>query len=83
MPATTFEKHHFQYARNPRDIQAILIKRTGKPLEARVGKKYKNVILKFLKGEFSNFNTKLESSSMLQSFRAEVVDLLKGAAEIV
>ena len=61
----------------------MLIKRAEKYLEARVGEKYKNVVLRCLKGDFGHGDARAEGSSMLQDFRIEVVDILRNAADNV
>jgi hypothetical protein len=80
-PARSFDKHQFAYAKDPWNIQAALIRRAEKYLATKVGEKYKEIVLRCLKGDFSAMQLNNQTFSTLQDFRREVVDVLKQAAD--
>jgi hypothetical protein len=66
-------------ARNPLKVQKWYIKQAERRLETRMGKKYKDVVLKCLKGEFGvspGMDTQGELK-LQQAFRRDVVDVLE------
>ena len=72
-------------ARNPRKVQAWYIRQAERRLESRMGRRYKEIVLRCLKGEFGiNPGTDTVSELRLQQgFRRKVVDVLERAKDNV
>jgi hypothetical protein len=71
----------FARVRNPKAVQAQLVKHARKRREARVGKRYMEVVLRCLTGDFGvgGDDTK-EDLRLQQAFRYQVIDVLEMAA---
>ncbi|KAJ5151045.1 uncharacterized protein N7482_010297 [Penicillium canariense] len=82
-PAVKLEKNMFSHANNPRAVQAQLIKHAQRRLESRVGKKYKEVVIKCLTGEFGVEDDTKEDLKLQQAFRHQIVDVIEMAANYV
>jgi hypothetical protein len=82
-PAVKLEKDMFAHARNPRAVQAQLVKHAQRRLEPRVGRKYKEVVLKCLRGDFGIQNDTREDLKLQQAFHHQVVDVIEMAANYV
>jgi hypothetical protein len=82
-PAVKLEKHMFSNASNPRAVQAQLIKHAQKRLESRVGRKYKEIVLKCLTGDFGVDDDTKEDLKLQQAFRYQIVDVIEMAANYV
>jgi hypothetical protein len=80
-PALKFEKDMFARVRNPKAVQAQLAKHARKRLEAKVGRRYMEVVLRCLTGDFGvgGDDTK-EDLRLQQAFRYQVIDVLEMAA---
>lgn len=78
--AITLEKNQFKHARDPYVIQAQLQKQTARRLGARMGERYKQVVLKCLSGDFGVVDDTKEDLKLQQAFRTQVVDVLERAA---
>jgi len=78
--AINLEKNWFKHARDPYVIQAQLQKQTMRRFGARMGERYKQVILKCLNGDFGVVDDTKEDLKLQQAFRTQVVDVLKRAA---
>ncbi|KAL3444375.1 hypothetical protein BJX65DRAFT_319991 [Aspergillus insuetus] len=80
-PALKFEKDMFARVRNPMAVQAQLVKHARKQLEAKVGRRYMEVVLRCLTGDFGvgGDDTK-EDLRLQQAFRYQVIDVLEMAA---
>jgi hypothetical protein len=79
-PAITLEKNQFKHARDPYVIQAQLQKQTTRRLGARMGERYKQVVLKCLSGDFGVVDDTKEDLKLQQAFRTQIVDVLERAA---
>ena len=82
-PAIKLEKNMFAYASNSHAVQAQLIKHAQKRLESRVGRKYKDIVIKCLTGQFGVQDDTKEDLKLQQAFRTQVVDVLETAANYV
>lgn len=82
-PAVKLEKNMFSRASNPHAVQAQLIKHAQRRLESRVGRKYKEVVLKCLTGDFGIEDDTKEDLKLQQAFRYQVVDVIEMAANYV
>ncbi|KAH8777026.1 hypothetical protein F5882DRAFT_503016 [Hyaloscypha sp. PMI_1271] len=82
-PALTFERNNFAYVRDPYAVQKQLMKYAERRLESRVGKKYRDVVLSCLSGDFDVANDTKEDLKLQQAFRKQVVNVLELAAENV
>jgi hypothetical protein len=80
-PALKFEKDMFARVRNPKAVQMQLVKHARKRLEAKVGRRYMEVVLRCLTGDFGvgGDDTK-EDLRLQQAFRHQVIDVLEMAA---
>ncbi|KAK5445378.1 hypothetical protein LTS15_010159 [Exophiala xenobiotica] len=84
-PAIKLQKNSFLGA-NPGNFELIqqqLLKHATHRLEKRVGKRYKDVVIRCLKGDFGVTNDNREDLKLQQAFRAQVVDVLERAASSV
>lgn len=77
------DKDRFQKTQDPVAIQKQLIRRAERYLGQRAGEKYKDVVVKCLKGEFDVSNDTKEDLKLQQAFRAQVVEVLEKAASYV
>lgn len=82
-PAITLEKNGFEYARDGYAIQSQLIKQAERRLESRVGRKYRDAVIKCLKGSFDVVDDNKEDLKLQQAFRTQVVDVFEMAANYV
>lgn len=82
-PAVKLEKNMFSNTRNLRAVQAHLIKHAEKRLESRVGRKYKEAVLKCLTGQFGVEDDTKEDLKLQQAFQHQVVDVIEMAASYV
>lgn len=82
-PALKLETNMFSKAKNPHAVQAQLIKHAEKRLEHRVGRRYKDVVLKCLTGDFDVENDTKEDLKLQQAFQQQVVDVIEMAASYV
>jgi hypothetical protein len=82
-PAVKLEKNMFSMANNPHAVRAQLIKHAQRTLESRVGRKYKEVVLKCLTGDFGAEDDTKEDLKLQQAFRHQVVDVIEMAASYV
>jgi hypothetical protein len=82
-PAIKLEKNMFAHASNSYAVQAQLIKHAQKRLESRVGRKYKDIVIKCLTGQFGVQDDTKEDLKLQQAFRTQVVDVLETAANYV
>lgn len=82
-PAVRLEKNMFSMANNPHAVRAQLIKHAQRRLESRVGRKYKEVVLKCLTGDFGAEDDTKEDLKLQQAFRHQVVDVIEMAASYV
>ncbi|KAJ5178875.1 hypothetical protein N7492_002085 [Penicillium capsulatum] len=82
-PAAKLDRNMFTMARNPGAVQAQLIKHAERRLESRVGKKYTEIVIKCLTGEFGVENDTKEDLRLQQAFRHQVVDVIENAANFV
>jgi hypothetical protein len=82
-PAIKLEKNLFAHASNSYAVQAQLIKHAQKRLESRVGRKYKDIVIKCLTGQFGVQDDTKEDLRLQQAFRTQVVDVLETAANYV
>lgn len=73
----------FAHARDNYAIQAQLIKHAQKRLQSRVGKKFKEAVVKCLTGDFDVFDDNKEDLKLQQAFRTQVVDVFEMAANSV
>jgi len=73
----------FAHAKNNHAIQAQLIKHAQKRLESKVGKKYRDAVLKCLTGDFDVSDDNREDLKLQQAFRTQVVDVFETAANSV
>ena len=64
-------------------IKEQLIKQADRRLASHLGGKYKDLVLKCLKGDFGVTNDTKDDLKLQQAFRTQVVDVLKVAAESV
>jgi hypothetical protein len=58
-----------------------LIRHAEKRLSAKMGEKYKKIVIKCLRGEFEVTNDTKEDLKLQQIFRMQVVDVLQKTAE--
>jgi hypothetical protein len=82
-PALKLERNMFQHARDPWAVQAQLVKHARRRLESRVGRKYTDVVIKCLTGEFGVEDDTKEDLKLQQAFRYQVVDVIEQAANYV
>ena len=82
-PAIKLEKNMFAHARDGYAIQSQLIKHATKRLESRVGKKYRDAVIKCLTGKFDVRDDNKEDLKLQQAFRTQVVDVFENAAKFV
>lgn len=82
-PAITLEKNMFKTASNSKAIQAQLVKHAQKRLQTRVGKKYKDIVVKCLTGDFGVTDDTRDDLNLQQAFRTQVVDVIEMAANYV
>lgn len=79
----SLEKNGFAKVQDPIGIKKHLIKHTEKRLANKMGERYKNLVLKCLKGDFEVHDDTKEDLKLQQAFRAQVVEVLQRAAENV
>jgi hypothetical protein len=82
-PAIKLERNMFAHASNAYAVQAQLIKHAQKRLESRVGRKYKEVVIKCLIGSFGVEDDTRDDLKLQQAFRTQVVEVIEMAANYV
>lgn len=84
-PAVSLQKSNFREARlsDRYLIRKQLLHHAEHRLERRVGKRYKEVVIKCLKGEFGISSDNKEDLKLQQAFRSQIVDVLERAADAV
>lgn len=82
-PALALEKNHFSFAKDPQAIKARLVQQGSRRLESKMGRKYRDIVLQCLNGEFSVTEDTKEDLKLQQAFRSQVVDVLERAAEYI
>ncbi|KAJ0414706.1 hypothetical protein BJY00DRAFT_305397 [Aspergillus carlsbadensis] len=82
-PAIKLEKNLFAHATNSAAVRAQLLKHAQRRLESRVGKRYKEVVLKCLSGDFGVEDDTREDMKLQQAFRYHVLDVIEVAANSV
>ena len=82
-PAIKLEKNMFAHAHSAYAVQSQLIKHAQKRLESRVGRKYKEVVIKCLTGNFDVTDDTKEDLNLQQAFRTQVVDVLEMASNYI
>ncbi|KAK5095861.1 hypothetical protein LTR70_003180 [Exophiala xenobiotica] len=84
-PAVSLQKDNFRDAKlNDRyEVSKQLLHHAEHRLERRVGRKYKEVVIRCLKGEFGVVDDNREDLKLQQAFRSQVVDVLERAADAV
>ncbi|KAL2846887.1 hypothetical protein BJY01DRAFT_213151 [Aspergillus pseudoustus] len=82
-PALKFEKDMFARVQNPRAVQAQLVKHARKRLEAKVGRRYMEIVLRCLTGGFGVEEDTKEDLRLQQAFRHTVIDVLEMAASSI
>lgn len=82
-PAIKLEKNMFAHASNGYAVRAQLIKHAQRRLEPRVGRKYKDIVVRCLNGNFDIVDDSKEDLKLQQAFRTQVVDILDRAADNV
>lgn len=82
-PAAKLDRNMFATANNPRAVQAQLIKHAERRLGGRIGKKYQEIVLKCLTGDFGVEDDTKEDLKLQQAFRYQVVDVIENAANFV
>jgi hypothetical protein len=82
-PAINLKKVIVAGASNAYEVQSLLIKHAQKHLEHRVGRKYKEVVIKCLTGNFDVMDDTNEDLKLQQAFRTQVVDALEMASNYV
>lgn len=70
-PAVKLQKNRFTHVENPRTVQAQLIKHAQRRLEPKVGRRYKDVVLKCLTGDFEVEDDTREDLKLQQAFRLD------------
>ncbi|KAL4981585.1 hypothetical protein BDW68DRAFT_196298 [Aspergillus falconensis] len=81
--AIKLEKSMFAYAANGAAVQTQLIKHAQRRLDPRVGRRYKEVVLKCLTGDFGVEEDTREDMKLQQEFRHPVLDVIELAANSV
>ncbi|KAK2742777.1 hypothetical protein FQN55_007720 [Onygenales sp. PD_40] len=82
-PALKLERNRFAHAQDPRAVQAQLVKHARKRLEAHVGRRYAEAVVKCLTGDFGVDDDTKEDIMLQQAFRVQVVDVIEMAASWV
>lgn len=82
-PALKLEQNMFAHASNAYAVQSQLIKHAQRRLESRVGKKYKEIVIKCLTSNFDVTDDTKEDLKLQQAFRTQVVDVLEMASNYV
>ncbi|KAK4188079.1 hypothetical protein QBC35DRAFT_214964 [Podospora australis] len=82
-PVLSLEKSGFSRVKDPLAIQKYLIRQVENRLGSRAGEKYKQVVLKCLRGNFGVTNDTKEDLGLQQAFRSQVVDVLQKAADYI
>ena len=82
-PAITLEKNHFAFTTDPGYIRARLLQQAERRLESKVGRKYRDLVLRCLNGDFDVQNDSKGDLKLQQALRREVVDVLEKAAQAV
>ena len=82
-PAIKLEKNMFAHAIHSYAVQVQLMKHAQKRLESRVGRKYEDIVIKCLTGQFGVQDETKEDLKLQQAFRARVVGVLETAANYV
>jgi hypothetical protein len=82
-PAIRLETNMFAHAINAYAVQSQLIKHATRRLESRVGRKYKEIVVKCLTSNFSVKDDTKEDLHLQQAFRTQVVEVLEMAASNV
>ncbi|KAM0252318.1 hypothetical protein ACHAQJ_007811 [Trichoderma viride] len=81
-PALSLEKTKFARVR-PDGIQKHFIRHAEKRLGAKMGEKYRAVVLSCLRGDLECSNDTKEDLKLQQAFRAQVVDILEKIADFI
>lgn len=79
-PALSLEKNNFINAGSGSKIREQLIKQAERRLDGKVGKRYKEIVVKCLSSDFGVTNDTREDLNLQQAFRAQVIDVLERAA---
>lgn len=82
-PALSFEKRGFARARNPLAIRDHIVGHAQKRLGQKMGDKYRNLVLKCLRGDFEVNNDTKEDLKLQQAFKAEVVGTLQKITQCI
>lgn len=82
-PALSLEKNNFVTASSGCKIREQLVKQAERRLDSKVGKKYKEIVVKCLNSDFGVTDDTREDLNLQQAFRAQVIDVLERAAESV
>ncbi|AEO71186.1 uncharacterized protein THITE_2123332 [Thermothielavioides terrestris NRRL 8126] len=82
-PALSLDKDGFAKAQSPQSIKKHLLRHAEKRLGAKMGTKYRDVVVKCLTGDFHVQNDNKEDLKLQQAFRSQVVNVLQRAAESI
>lgn len=82
-PAIKLQRNLFAHATDSTAVRAQLVKHAQRRLESRVGKRYKEVVLKCLNGDFGVEDDTREDMKLQQAFRHQVLDVIEQAANSV
>ncbi|KAH6623972.1 hypothetical protein F5144DRAFT_497790, partial [Chaetomium tenue] len=80
-PVLTLEKSGFVKAKDPYAIQKYLVQHAEKRLGGKMGDRFRDIVLKCLKGQFDVDNDTKEDLKLQQAFRTQVVDVLQTSAD--
>ncbi|KAM7197222.1 hypothetical protein V8F33_005650 [Rhypophila sp. PSN 637] len=78
--ALSLEKGRFANVREPLTIKKQLVKNAEKRLGAKMGNRYRDVVVRCLEGRFEVVNDTKEELKLQQAFRETVVDVLERSA---
>lgn len=77
-PALSLEKNNFATASSGNAIRAQLVKHAERRLDSKVSKRYRDIVVKCLNGDFGVTTTDTkEDLNLQQAFRSQVVDALE------
>lgn len=82
-PALKLQTRMFAHVENHRTVQAQLLKHAQRRLEPKVGRRYKEVVLKCLTGDFEVENDTREDLKLQQAFRHQVIDVIENKQRIM
>jgi hypothetical protein len=66
------------HSKGPYALQAQLQRHADRRLSARIGDKYKQIVLKYLSGDFGVVDDTKEDLKLQQAFRSQVLEVLEG-----